>query len=51
MTTLKINFQGTIKMLSDFGSKAELLKEGTFSLIHLFARDILVVKKLEIEKN
>ena len=30
--------------------KAELLQEGTFfSLIHLFARDVLVMKKLEIE--
>ena len=32
-------------------SKAELLKEGIFFLIHLFARDVLVMKKLEIEKT
>ena len=30
--------------------KAELLQEGIFYLIHLFAGDILVMKKLEIEK-
>ena len=30
-------------------SKARLQKEGIFSLIHLFARDILLMKKLEIE--
>ena len=31
--------------------KAELLQEGIFVLIHLFARDVLVMKKLEIEKT
>ena len=31
--------------------KAELLKEGIFFLVHLFARDVLVMKKLEIEKT
>ena len=31
--------------------KAELLQEGIFFLVHLFARDILVMKKLEIEKT
>ena len=31
--------------------KAELLQEGTFFLIQLFARDVLVMKKLEIEKT
>ena len=30
-------------------SKAELLQEGIYFLIHLFARDVLVMKKLEIE--
>ena len=30
-------------------SKAELLQEGIFFLIHLFAIDVLVMKKLEIE--
>ena len=28
--------------------KTELLQEGIFFLIHLFARDVLVMKKLEI---
>ena len=32
-------------------SKAELLQEGIFFLIHLFARDVLVMKKLEIKKT
>ena len=31
--------------------KAELLQEGIFFLIHLFARDVSVVKKLEIKKT
>jgi hypothetical protein len=31
--------------------KAELLQEGIFFLIHLFARDVLVMKKLEIQKT
>ena len=31
--------------------KAELLQEGIFLLIHLFARDFLLMKKLEIEKT
>ena len=30
--------------------KAELLQEGVFFLFHLFARDVLLMKKLEIEK-
>ena len=30
---------------------AELLQEGIFFLIHLFARDVLVMKKLENEKT
>ena len=29
--------------------KAELMQEGIFVLIHLFTKDILVMKKLEIE--
>ena len=33
-------------------SKAELLQEGIFFLFHLFAaRDVLIIKKLEIEKT
>ena len=31
--------------------KAELLQEGIIFLIHLFARDFLEMKKLEIEKT
>ena len=31
--------------------KAELQQEGIFDLIHLFARDILLLKKLEIEET
>ena len=31
--------------------KAKLQKEGIFFLIHLFTRDVLVFKKLEIEKT
>jgi hypothetical protein len=32
-------------------TKAELLQESIFFLIHLFARDVLVMKKLEMEKT
>ena len=42
--------QGSWLSQCDF-TKAELLQEGIFSLIHLFARDVLVMKKLEIEKT
>ena len=31
--------------------KAKLQKEGIFSLIHLFARDILSMKKVETEET
>jgi hypothetical protein len=31
--------------------KAELLQEGIFFLIHLFSREVLVMKKLEIKKT
>ena len=31
-----------------FQAKAKLQKEGIFFLIHLFARDILLIKKLEM---
>ena len=34
-----------------FLSKAELLQESIFFLIHLFARDDLFMKKSEIEKT
>ena len=37
--------------LFPLGSKAELVQEGIFFLIHLFARDVSVMKKLEIEKT
>ena len=36
---------------SDVISKAELLLEGIFFLIHLFARDVSVMKKFKIEKT
>ena len=36
--------------ITDGRNKAELLQEGIFLLIHLFARDFLLMKKLEIEK-
>ena len=32
-------------------SKVELLQEDIFFLVHLFARDVLVMKILEIEKT
>ena len=32
-------------------TKAKLQKEGIFFLVHLFARDILSMKKLEIEET
>ena len=32
-------------------TKAELLPEGIFFLLQLFARDVLVMKKLEIGKT
>ena len=36
----------------DFGrNKAELLQEGIFFLLHLFARELLEMKMLEIEKT
>ena len=35
----------------NFICKAKLQKEGIFFLIHLFARDILLMKKLEIEET
>ena len=32
-------------------TKAELLQEGIFFLIHFFARDILLMKKFEMEET
>ena len=32
-------------------TKTELLQEGIFFLVHLFARHVSVMKKLEIEKT
>ena len=40
-------YSSNIKVLP----KAKLQKEGIFFLIHLFARDILLMKKLEIEET
>ena len=34
-----------------YASKAELLQVGIFFIIHLFAREILLLKKLEIEET
>ena len=36
---------------AQFVSKAKLQPEGNFFLIHLFARDILFIKKLEIKES
>merc|ERR1712051_836911 len=47
----KFAFPNTLLKSKNYCTKAELLKEGIFFLIHLFARDILVMKKLEIEKT
>ena len=41
----------TDKILRVFEAKAKLLQGGIFFIIHLFARDVLVMKKLEIEKT
>ena len=38
-------------LLFCYQDKAEFLKEGICLLLHLFARDVLVMKKLEIEKT
>ena len=38
-------------MLHNISVKAELLQVGIFFLIHLFAQEILLLKKLEIEKT
>ena len=38
-------------MISMIWPKAELLQVGIFFLIHLFAWDILLLKKLEIEET
>jgi hypothetical protein len=43
--------KSTVLFPSDVSDKAELLQEGIFFLIYLFARDVLVTKKLEIKKN
>ena len=39
------------EMISMIWPKAELLQVGIFFLIHLFAWDILLLKKLEIEET
>ena len=45
-------FKGSSRIIPlTIDSKAELLQEGIFFLIHLFARDFLVMKKLEIKKT
>ena len=48
----KINIISFLSSLHSCGEdKAELLQEGILFLIHFFARDILVTKKLEMEKT
>ena len=44
-------FRNDFEISSLSNTKAELLQEGIFFLVHLFARDVLVMKKLEIEKT
>ena len=44
-------FLSHIFRISATCAKAELLQECIFFLIHLFARDVIVMKKLEIEKT
>ena len=39
------------KFLNRTDAKATLLQEGICLRIHLFARNVLVINKLEIEKN
>ena len=46
-TTKKTRTEKSILM---HATKAELLQEDIFFLAHLFSRDVLVMKKLEIEK-
>ena len=43
--------QKTEMMLIPIFAKAELLREGIIFLIHLFARAILLMKKLKIEET
>ena len=45
------NRLNTYSEKSLYYSKAELLQEGIFFFLQLFARDVLVMKKLEIEKT
>ena len=45
------NKQTSFKLVSFFLIKAELLQVGIFFLIHLFAWEILLLKKLEIEET
>ena len=48
----KINCDGEKKTgKSEYVHKAKLQKEGIFFLLQLFARDILLMKKLEIEET
>ena len=45
------NPNGEIILAKERLAKAEIMKEGIFFLIHLFARNILVMKKLDFEKT
>ena len=44
-------YQRNFLRISALASKAQLLQEGIFLLIHLFDRDVLAMKKLEIKKT
>ena len=43
--------QRNVSRISVLDSKAEFTQEGIFFLLQLFARDVLAMKKLEIEKT
>ena len=47
----RLNMKAGIQYFLLFLFKAELLQEGIFFFIHLFVRDVLVMKELEIEKT
>ena len=49
--TFKIARNDNIQKLFEYNTKAKLQKEGIFFLIHLFARYILLMRKLEIEET
>ena len=48
---VNLNLGGFDGVWNTVFAKAKLQKEGIFFLIHLFAGDILLMKKLEIEET